>query len=306
MTSGPVFVTGGTGFVGRVVLERLRAAGAVDVRCLCRDVAGLAAAGALPADWSVIAGDLLAPESWTDFLPAGGTVLHLAAVTGKARARRHRAVNAEATRVLIARAREAGVERFIFVSSIAATFPDTRHYPYASAKAAAEDAVRTSGLDWAIVRPTQVFGPGSPVLAGLRALAGGPIGIRFGRGTVRMQPVHVADLADALVALLERPRLGGVTVEIGGPDIVSVAQLLRTIRRIRRDSIGPWLTIPLWPVRPLLGLVEPWLLPLLPLTAGQLASFVEDNDGTARAGAFEFGPAPTHDLEAMLAEPTPP
>ena len=92
-------------------------------------------------------GDLSAPDVWTARLAGCETVLHLAAVTGKARTADFHAINAEGTRVLLERARAAGVSRFIFVSSIAAGFADQRHYPYAVSKVEAEQAVLASGLD---------------------------------------------------------------------------------------------------------------------------------------------------------------
>jgi nucleoside-diphosphate-sugar epimerase len=178
-------------------------------------------------------------------------------------------------------ARAAGVPRFIFVSSIAAGFPDRRGYPYAASKSEAEQIVLAAGLDTLVIRPTMVLGPGSPVLTGLRRLAGAPLGIVFGSGRVPVQPIHRDDLVDLLLGALSLDPLGGRTIEVGGPETIDLIDLLRRIRRVRTAGAGPMLHLPLGPTRALLSVLEPALFSLLPFTAGQLASFA--NPGVARA-----------------------
>lgn len=283
---------------------RLAEASASDVRLLVRDPSSTERAG-WPESWTTVQGDLERPDAWADALPAGGTVVHLAALTGKAVAARHRAVNEEATRRLVRAAEEAGVERFVFVSSIAAGFPNQRHYPYAQAKAAAEQAVRDSGIAHVVVRPTQVFGPGSAVFAGLKSLASAPVGVRFGRSDVAFQPIHVDDLARALVAVLGDRSLDGEVIELGGPEALAARDLLERIRETTKGRRGPWLTVPLGPVRAVLAALEPIAGAALPLTAGQLSSFVAENRGSAHPLPEGHAlPAPSIRLEQMLREGT--
>lgn len=300
MPDPPLFLTGATGFVGRAVMRQLADVARADVRCLVRSP-GEAARGPAPGCSAEVHGDLEDATTWRAHLPAGGTVLHMAALTGKASARRHRAVNGEATRRLVEEARSAGVARFVFMSSIVAGFPDRRAYPYAQAKAEAEEAVRAGGMDWVILRPTQVFGPGSPVLAGLTRLASTPVGILFGRGMVRMQPIDVEDVARAVVHVLNDERWNGRIVELGGPDVRSAIELLREIRLRTRGRAGPWLPVPVDPVRWGLALVEPVLHGVLPLSAGQLAPFAEGNDSAAVPVPELWADLPPRiDLETML------
>ena len=302
-TDPPMLVTGGSGFVGRAFLERLAAEGVRDVRCLVRSTTSLDLGRPWPSDWQKVVGDLGDVGSWSDALPAGGVLVHLAAQTGKARRSRHFAVNTTATRELLNHAAGRGIQRFVFVSSVAAGFEHKRYYPYAQAKAAAEQQVLESDIPATIVRPTQVFGAGSAVLAGLRALASAPIGVRFGTGTVRFQPVHVDDLADRLLTIATHEAFVNRCVDVGGPEVVPIAELMVRIRRQARGTDGPWLTIPTAPMRALLGLLEPILLPVMPLTAGQLSSFVAGNEGVARpqsdAHLFE---RPLMSLDRMLQE----
>lgn len=280
MSDGALFITGGSGFIGREVLRLLRREGAGRVTCLTRRPAALAAEVPPLPEWQYLEGSLDEAPSYRAALPAGGTVLHLAAATGRAPAAEHRAVNVEGTRRLLECSGGSGVRRFVYVSSIAARFTDQRYYPYARSKAEAEALVRSSALDYVIVRPTMVLGPASPVLAGLRRLALAPLGVVFGDGHPRVQPIHVADLADLLLRVAREtlpvePR----TVEAGGAEALPIGELIRKIRIRARGRPGPILHLPLTPLRDLLAAVEPVLGGILPLRAGQLASFV--NDGTA-------------------------
>ena len=85
----PIFVTGGGGFVGRALLPHLFEAGADEVTFLARNTARFRSGVTVRSGWRVLEGDLKTPGSWETELPEGGTVLHMAAVTGKARAREY-------------------------------------------------------------------------------------------------------------------------------------------------------------------------------------------------------------------------
>lgn len=293
-----LLITGGSGFVGRRLLTALPSAEFPEIRLLLREPSRLPSPPGVGRD--IITGDLLDPASLRPALRGCHTVLHLAALTGKASRRAMFAANAEGTRTLIRESIAAGVERFIFVSSVAAGFHDRRWYHYAESKRQAEEAVRVSSLDWLILRPTMILGAGSPVLAGLAQLARAPVGLLFGDGRVALQPIHVDDLIAILIACLRRRPLGGVVLEAGGPETVSMADLLRRLRRTGCGRDGPFLRLPVEPLRTMLGLAEPVLLPILPFSAGQLASFV--NPGTAGPLPAEL-PRPSRGLDQMMETP---
>jgi nucleoside-diphosphate-sugar epimerase len=267
------FVTGGSGFLGRVVVAGLQAAG-LDVRVLTRRQS---------SEPGTVVGDLTNPSAWAAALRDVDVVVHLAATTGKAPANEYVRVNIEGTRAMIDAASAAGVPRFLFCSSIAVTFGDLRHYPYAESKRAGELLVQSSALRTTIVRPTIIAGPGSPVLTKLAALAGLPVVPLFGGGHVLVQPILVDDLARFIVDLVlsERPN---ETLELGGRDVLSMKELLDHLRRAQGKSSARFLPIPLGLVLPPLGWVEAVAGPLLPLTVGQLATF--RFDGRARPNAL--------------------
>ena len=268
-----LFVTGAGGFVGRRFIDL--AAGRTDLRvtALVRNTLPDPA----PAAVDFVRADLLDPAG-LPALDGIDTVVHLAALTGKAPAAAFRRVNVEATTRLLEACRRAGVRRFLFVSSIAAKFTDT-HYPYADSKRDAEAAVRASGLRTVIVQPTIILGPGSPIGERFRTLATAPVVPVFGHGRALIQPIHVDDLARVLLALIERDRFDGETLEVGGPDIIPIEEFLRRVHRSVRGSEPRTLHIPVVPLRALLSLLEKVSIALVPFTAGQLASF--SNDGVA-------------------------
>jgi uncharacterized protein YbjT (DUF2867 family) len=297
-----LFVTGGGGFIGRHLLARLRASAYPRVTVLTRSPENLARLVEPLSEWHYVAGDLEQPSSYENALPRGGSVIHLAAATGNAPKHRHEAVNVEATRELVRRCESRAIGRFIYVSSIAAKFTDQRFYPYAQSKVRAEAIVAASKLDYAIVRPTIVLGQGSPVMKGLRKLAVAPMAVLFGNGQVRVQPIDVDDLTQLLHSLITQSKLPVPRmVEAGGPQSLTMEELIRRIRRVSIGKNGAVLKIPAGPMRAMLASLEPVLGGKLPMTAGQLASFV--NDGTTEPHPA-LSQLKLKDLDAMLGAAT--
>ena len=302
--TAPLFITGATGFVGRRLVDALVRAKVTDVRLLVRDVPTFSATFVMPATWQCLSGSLDTPAVWRDSLRGVETVVHLASSSGKVSKAVHEQAIVRGTEQLIAAARHAGVKRLLYVSSVAAGFADRRHYHYAEAKRRAEALVQASGLETLIVRPTMVFGTGSPVLDGLRKLAKLPVPIVFGDGVPNVQPVHVDDLAALLLlALDETLTWGGATITVGGADVMSTEALLRRLRGGATSDVH-FKHVPVDPLRALLALIEPLFRPLLPFTAGQLTSFVNRGDAGVPAPLLAMLLArlapPLRGLDAML------
>jgi nucleoside-diphosphate-sugar epimerase len=298
-TMPPVVLTGATGFLGRHVLHELARRSASAVRAIARDPSRLTASADWRPEWSAIACDIS-----RDTLPAAtfardSVVLHLAAATGNASPAAMRAVNVEGTRRVLQAAKEAGVAHFVFVSSIAAGFRDQRWYHYAHAKREAEALVTASGIPCSIVRPTMIFGPESPIQAALTGLAIGGAPIVMGSGEVETQPVHVDDLATFLVALAADAPAGPGPMDVGGGERLTLRALLAKFRAARALAPRQPIGIPLAFIRSMLGAVEPIAGAFLPVTAGQLASFVNDSAATPNATVARLLPSPRA-VDAML------
>jgi NADH dehydrogenase len=292
-----IFLTGATGFIGRHLLDLLDESRCELVVCLVRDPAKLAGKSRATTYVKAVPGDLLKPEKYAAELRGIDVVCHLAAALGKSTPEEMERVNVEGTRVLLEAARAAGVKRFLHVSTIAVTFPEKRHYPYARTKERAEKVVRSSELDWAIVRPTIVLGPGSGWGKKLLALATAPIPFLFGSGRTRMQPVDVRDVARFLAEIMAMPSLGRETVELGGPDVLTFDEF---IAKIRADST-PILHVPAGPLVAALGALERPLRSILPVTAGQFYGFLHDTTAAPHALAGRLVPA-KRNVDVMIEE----
>jgi NADH dehydrogenase len=290
-----VFVTGGSGFVGRRLIPQLTAA---NWKVVALDRSGSIATG--PGDDVVaIRGELTDPATYQDALKGCEAVVHLAASTGRASADEHFRVNAQGTESLVRACLTAGVGQLLFVSSIAVTFPDLRGYHYAEAKKKAEEIVRASGLRYLIVRPTIILGSGAPILASLEKLATLPVAVLPGNGRARVQPVHVDDVAASLTAALGAAPFAADVAALGGPETLSFEDLLRRIRAVRRGASGPLVRVPLPLLQLPLKIAEgAGLARFLPVTAGQLSSFrfdgITSGQGTARVKQGALG------ISAML------
>ena len=284
-----LFVTGATGFIGRRVMSLLRRAGDRPVRCLVREGRAFESGGAV----QVVRGSLEHPESYAQALAGVNTVLHLAAKTGPGRRTDHFRTNADGTASLVRACREAGVQWFVHLSSIAVTYQNKTAYHYAESKERAEQIVRSSGMRWVIVRPTFVFGDGSRIETSLARLAALPVVPIFGDGRARVQPIHVDDVAAYLVSALDDPSLDHRDVNLGGPETVSFEDLVRRIRRATRGDSGRVIHLPGRATMRALAFVERWIGPVLPIGAGQIAACLNDSVATPepRAAVDQIGRA---------------
>lgn len=290
-----ILITGASGFVGRRLLARLPGEAFEAIR-----LAGRTRPAEIgPASWHPLDLPTRLPEDAA--LTGVDAVVHLAATTGKAGRDAHFAVIADGTAALAQQAARCGVRNFLFVSTIAAGFTDLRRYPYAAAKKQAEAAVAASGLRYAILRPTIVAGRGGGAWEGLIRLARLPFSPIFGSGTTRLQPIHVDDLADTILAVLRDERFANEVLDVGGPESVAIGDLVRKLRTANGRTAGRLLRLPLGLIRRGVGLVENVAGPVLPIGAGQLSTFAED--GTARPNELTARLTPgMRGVDAMIAQ----
>ncbi len=297
----PLCLTGASGFIGRRVTAQLAAAGASDVTLLVRDPARLGSA-ALPPPWRVVRADLSRETIAPDAIVPGAVVLHLAAATGTANALEMRRLNVDATSRLLAAAAAARARHFVFVSSVSAAYPDQRWAGYPRSKATAERLVAAGGVPYTLVRPTMVFGPGSPNQQGLERLATLAVPLLPGQGHVRAQPIHVDDIARVLLHVAALPAAVQGHITVGGPSVLTMRELLAAMRRARGLAPRAPMTLPLTALRSSLALLGALTGSLLPVSAGQFVVFANDAVAEPAPSGVTL-PIPQVSLEAMLAEP---
>lgn len=183
-------LTGGTGFVGKRLIDLALAEGH-HIRALARREQP-ARAG---VTW--VAGALDRPDSLVELASGADAILHVAGVVNAPARADFIAGNIDGTRAMLAAAGAAGVQRFVQVSSLAAREPQLSTYGWS--KAEADRLVKASSLDWSIVRPTAVYGPGDMDNFELFRMA--KLGMVPLPPRGRMSAIHVDDLARLLLAL---------------------------------------------------------------------------------------------------------
>jgi nucleoside-diphosphate-sugar epimerase len=183
-------ITGGTGFVGAHLIDAALAAG--------HGVAALTRREQQPREgvnW--ISGDLEDRTALHRLVDGADAVIHVAGVISAPDKTTFDKGNVAGTLAMLAAGTAGGVHRFIFVSSLAAREPKLSLY--GASKQRAEELVHSSGLDWAIVRPPAVYGPGDKETLELFRMA--KLGVMLMPPRGHLSLIHVADLARLLLAL---------------------------------------------------------------------------------------------------------
>ena len=188
---GVLALTGATGFVGRATLDRLIEAG-WQVRALTRRDQPKRAG----VTW--VNGSLDDADSLKQLCEGAGAVLHIAGVVNALDAAGFEAGNVTGTANMLATAKGAGIKRFVHVSSLSAREPQLSIY--GASKLRGEKLVSTSMLDWTIVRPPGVYGPGDTEMLDMFRMASKVFVLLPPKGRVSL--IHVDDLARLLVALV--------------------------------------------------------------------------------------------------------
>ena len=229
-----VFVAGGTGYTGRFLVKALLKAGE-QVRCLVRqgNPVGMEERGV-----SLVLGDLERPEDLVGALEGTEALVS--------------ASHIRYAPALISACAHAGVKRAVFLSSTW-RFSKVRT-EQVEAVIAGEAAVEASGLEATLLRPTMIYGPGEDRnVSRLREYLGRhrviPI---FGSGEQMVQPVYVADVANAAAAAIGRSATVGKAYEIAGPHPISYTEMIDTLcRALGRTVLKVYLplSLSLLPVR---------------------------------------------------------
>jgi NADH dehydrogenase len=159
---------------------------------------------------------------------------------------------------------------------------------YHRSKYAGEEAVRASGLDWTIFRPSTIFGPGDSFInmfAGMMRKF--PVFPLIGGGNNKMQPVFVKDVAVSYRTALESDVHIGRTYELGGPDVLTLKQILEIAAQVL-ELKELFIKVPLILVSPVVNIAQ--LLKIkLPVTSDQLIMLKEDNIRTGGGPVEELG-----------------
>jgi uncharacterized protein YbjT (DUF2867 family) len=267
-------VLGGSGFIGRYVVQRLAARGdVIPVGCRHAEEAKflkpLGNVGQIATLNLAIGDEQLLPA----FLAGNDALVNCVGILRESGSQTFERVHHIGPARLARLAREAGIERFVHISAIGA---DPRSPSvYARTKAAGEAAVRDAFPTVTILRPSVVFGPEDQFFNRFAAMATvSPVLPVIGGGQTRFQPVYVGDVADALLKCLDDPATAGRTYELGGPKVYTFRELIELLlSEIRRKRLVVDLPFGLAAFEARLMSI----LPTPPLTPDQVELLKRDN-----------------------------
>jgi NADH dehydrogenase len=294
--AGPVLVTGATGYVGRRLVPRLVESG-LEVRALVRSPE----TASLPVGVEAVRGDLTEPGTLAPACEGMATVVNLAAVTAdrKAPPGGYDAVHAEGVAALATAARDAGVVRFVHMSGIDNVSGDPG--PYLLGRRRGEQAVRESGVPWAMLRPSIMFGGAdSAFVKAMARLVRAPVVPVAGDGQVRIQLVWVEDVARCLETLVRDDDRLGSEYPVGGPDQLTYDEILDLIgEALGKDQVRK-IHAPMSLVRLQASALQ--VLPSPPVTPAALELFDADNVAAPDAIPARFGFEPRSFREYLRAQ----
>jgi NADH dehydrogenase len=285
-----VFITGATGFVGRAVVQALRAEGHA-VRCLVRrgserDLHGFEAI-------ERVEGDVLDPAAALEAAISGcDTVVHLVGIIREypSRGITFERIHHEGTRNVVQAAVAAGARRFLHMSALGTRAGARSRYH--QTKWAGEEAVRGSGLAWTIFRPSIIYGEGDGFLSLLAGMVKRlPVVPVLGDGRNRLQPVQIEQVAAGFARAVTHDASTKQTYDVAGPDALTMLDVVTMLAAALHRRIH-LVRVPLTLVRPMTSALH--RLPSFPLTPDQLLMLEEDNVGDPQSfyTAFKLTPVP--------------
>ena len=260
-----IVVTGGTGFIGREVVGQLLGSGEDRIAVTTRDPDA-------PDPWNgrverlqAFAGD---PTSLGKAFARADVVVHAIQfpnhpVEDASRGRTYLEVDGLGTEVAARVARNMGVRRLVYLSGAGAG--QGRPQPWFQAKDRAEAAIRATGMEYALVRPSWIYGPGDRSMSRFVTFCRYfPVVPVIGDGRTPVYPIYVKDVARCIVAAVRRDDLKDATFDLGGPAQLSMDEIIRTVQKVlgkTRPLLHHPAALMKLLVRPMALLPEPILSP---------------------------------------------
>jgi NADH dehydrogenase len=234
-------VFGGSGFVGRHIVRALAREGwRVRVAVRRPDLAGFLRPLGVVGQVELVQANLRFPESVAAAVEDADAVVNAVGLKRETSRQSYEAVHVAGAGAVASASAAQGITRLVHVSGIGA---DARSLnPYIASKGRGEDVVAAALPGAVILRPSVVFGPEDELLNRIatlaRALPALPV---FGGGATRLQPVFVGDVALAALAALSNPVAAGRTYELGGPDVMTLREIMALTLTIieRRRALIP-------------------------------------------------------------------
>jgi uncharacterized protein YbjT (DUF2867 family) len=241
-----ILVTGANGFIGRRLVESLRAAGHTVVEAMRHS-------GNAPATVDADFTRDLDPAAWLPKLRGVDGVINAVGILREHGAQTFDLVHAQAPQALFSACAAAGVWRIVQISALGADRGTTGYF---RSKRRADVHLEQLPVDWTIVQPSLVFGVGGASARLFTMLASLPIIPLPGGGRQQVQPIHVDDLVRAVTALVQRHDLARRRVALVGPEALSLREFLARLAHVIGIPRPRFLPIPLSLMHPLAAVAQ--------------------------------------------------
>lgn len=280
-----VLITGATGFIGSTIVAALRRNAHEVIACV-HDTGQRH----LPIDVEIVETDFmhdLAADTWLPRLAGVDVVINTVGILRESARANFAELHHLAPAALFRACEQKGVKRVIQISALGANEGTSEYH---RTKRAADDVLRASLLDWTIVQPSLVFGQRGASTHLFLRLASIPVIPLVGRGDQRVQPIHVDDLAELVVKLVESGRASKRTVEVVGPVALTMREMLGIYRQSLRLGKAPMVSIPLELIRIAARIGD--VLKSGALSTETLHMLLNGNTGSVRAACEILGYLP--------------
>jgi len=222
-----ILLTGGSGFIGGYIAKEVRSAGHELVM----------ASRSNGVDFN----RMLNASDWLPYLQGVDAVINSVGIIAETRGQRFYELHTQAPIALFQACEKAGVKRVIQISALGAD--EAAFTPYQLSKKAADDYLRSLSLAWFILRPSLVYGAGGKSAALFEFMANLPLVPVIEQGTQSIQPVHINDLVDGVLACLDATPAQR-TIDVVGPSAISFVEWLQRLRAKNGKHTAHTLSVP--------------------------------------------------------------
>lgn len=239
-----ILLTGASGFIGSQISQALQTGG--------HQVVPVSRASGFDFN------QLRTPTAWLPHMGGVDVVINAVGIIVETPSQRFATLHYHAPMALFQACVQAGVKRVIQISALGAD--EQAITPYHLTKKSADDVLRALPLEWFVLRPSLVYGMGGKSTQWFTRLVSLPVIPLVGKGLQAIQPVHVADVVDAVMACLST-QPAQCTIDVVGPQAMTFTEWLQRLRHAMGKSPAPTLVIP----NALVNLTAHLLHPMLPL-----------------------------------------